>query len=394
MQVIIDLSNKNMSKHWLLIIGISVLLPLQMGCNKNGSSNGTNGGPPPPDANPGLPSYVSVTPQNTGDGWSVSTPDAEGMDTQKLLAELQTVQNYPKVDAIVVVKNGKVIAETYLNGYGPDTLHDLRSASKSITSALTGIAIEQGVLSTEDKLADLVDLNKYKNPDARKASINVLDLLNMNSGLACDDWNAASPGQEDKMYETDDWIKFVLDLPMTANPGASQSTYCTAGVILLGSIVSSRTKMNLDDFASRNLFGPLGIQNTNWRRSPDGKATGGGGLRLRPRDFAKFGQLYLNQGMRDGKQIIPAQWVEKSKQSMTTIITSQPNGYGLLWWKRSFYVRGGTQEAFFASGNGGNFIFIFPQEQLAVTFTGSNYQSRLTDQPFDIIAQRILPTLR
>jgi len=392
----IDLRMHAMNKSWLCMMGVLLLLLLQMGCNKNDKSNNTGGGPPAPDENPGLPAYISVSPQDTSDGWNVSTPDAEGVDSQKLLAELQVIQGgtYPKVDSVLVAKNGRLIAEAYFNGYGPDTLHDLRSASKSITSALTGIAVEQGVVSTEDKLEYLVDLDKYKNRDARKASIKVLDLLNMNSGLACDDWNADSPGKEDNMYDAGDWVKFMLDLPMVANPGASQSSYCTGGVVLLGSLVASRTKMNLDDFASQYLFTPLGIKNASWRRSPDGKATGGGGLRLRPRDLAKFGQLYLNQGVWNGRQIVPSQWVEKSKQSMTTMITSQSNGYGLLWWKRNFQVRGTTQEAFFASGNGGNFIFLFPQEQLAVAFTGSNYQSRLTDQPFDILAQGILPSLR
>lgn len=366
-----------------------------------GCSDTSWDGPSPHDNlsnsdNPGLPAYVSVSPDDTGDGWLTSTPDGEGMNAQLLYAGLESIRtgSYSGTDSVVVIKNGKLVAEAYYNGYGRDTLHDLRSASKSITSALAGIAIEQGVLSTEDTLGQLAQLDHYLNPDPRKAAIKLINLLNMNSGLACDDWEPSSPGQEENIYRANDWIKFILDLPMVANPGAQQSHYCTGGAILVGNFVSARTGMKLDDFANTYLFGPLGIQSAKWRRSPDGQATGGGGLWLRPRDAAKFGQLYLNQGLWHGKRLIASQWIEESKQSMTTMITREVNGYGLLWWKRDFPVRGGTQQAFFASGNGGNFIFLFPQENLAVVFTSSNYNSSLTNQPMDILSQQILPALR
>lgn len=383
-------SRPNVIKRWLFFTWVLLGLPFHAGCDDS------SGHGPAPDDNPGLPPYMSVSPANTGDGWATSTPDAEGMDPQVLLARFESIRagNYPGVDSVIVAKNGVLVAEAYFNGYGPDTLHDLRSTSKSITSALAGIAVEQGILSTEDTLADLVDLDSHQNPDDRKAAIKVLDLLNMNSGLACNDWDPGSPGNEEKMYQTQDWVKFVLDLPMITNPGGAQSQYCTGGVILLGNIISTRAGMNLDDFANAYLFGPLDIQSVQWRRSPDGQATGGGGMRLSPRDVAKFGQLYLNQGVWHGERVIASQWIEDSKQSMTAITTSQQNGYGLLWWKRSFPVRSETQEAVFASGNGGNFIFLFPQENLAVVFTGSNYNSRLTDQPFAILPQGILPALR
>jgi CubicO group peptidase (beta-lactamase class C family) len=370
---------------WLILVFVFLV-----GCKDNNENNA-----PERDENPGLPPSISVSPENTGDGWTTSTPDAEGIDAQMLLAELEVIRNgtYPGVDSIILAKNGRLVAEAYFNGYGRDTLHDLRSTSKSITSALTGIAIEQGALSTEDTLAELVNLDNYKNPDERKNVIKVLHLLNMNSGLACNDWDQNSKGQEEKMYKTKNWIKFILNLPMDINPGNQTSRYCTGGVILLGDIIANRKEMKLDIFAKQYLFDPLGIENVKWRRSPNGDATGGGGLRLRPRDAAKFGQLYLNNGIWNNQQIISTEWVELSKQSMTTLYTRWENGYGLLWWKREFPVRDGTQEAFFASGNGGNFIFLFPEENLTVIFTGSNYGSQLTDQPFEILTQRILPTL-
>jgi CubicO group peptidase (beta-lactamase class C family) len=386
----------NSIKH-RLSIALLLLSPLfNAGCN-----DASWDGPAPHDnldssENPNLPTYISIGPENTGDGWFVSNPDMEGINADLLYAALDSIRsgNYPGTDSVVVVRNGKLVAEAYYNGYGRDTLHDIRSASKSITSALAGIAIDQGVISTEDSLSQLIKLDNYQNPDPRKEAIKLINLLNMNSGLACDDWDLNSPGQEEKIYRSSDWVKFILDLPMLADPGARQSRYCTGGVILLGNIISVRSGTNLDDFANTYLFGPLGINDMRWRRAPDGQATGGGGLWLRPRDAAKFGQLYLNQGLWQGKRIITSQWIEESKQSMTSIGASKVDGYGLLWWKRNFLLRASTQTAFFAAGNGGNYIFILPEEELVVVFTASNYNSTLTDQPFDIFVQRILPALR
>ena len=191
------------------------------------------------------------------------------------------------------------------------------------------------------------------------------------------------------MYQTRDWVGFVLDLPMSVNPG-TRSAYCTGGVVVLGHIISTSSGMALDDFAQAYLFGPLGIGQVEWRRSPDGRATGGGGMRLRPRDAARFGQLYLNQGLWGDGRVIEEQWIEESKQSVTTL---GQDGYGLLWWKRNFQVRGETREATFASGNGGNYIFLFPLENLVVVFTGSNYNSSLGNQPFQILTLDILPAV-
>lgn len=382
-----------LNQHVMMCL-LALLLMTGCGGGSDKASGGVGWGPGP-DANQGLAPYSSTNPQDSGDGWTVSTPEAEGMDAQQISTAFERIRNgtYRGVDSVVVVKNERLIAEAYFNGYGEDTLHDLRSASKSITSALVGIAVEQDFLATEETLDDFITgLDGYQNPDPRKASIKVVDLLNMSSGLACNDWDQFSPGQEEKMYRTLNWIKFVLDLPMEANPG-ERARYCTGGVILLGHMITIRSGLNLDDFASLNLFGPLGIDNVWWRRSPNTLATGGGGMRLRPRDAAKFGQLYLNDGVWNDQQVLSSHWVEESKKSPATLVTQIPEGYGLLWWKRSFLVRGEMQEAFYASGNGGNYIFLFPEENLAVVFTGSNYNSDLGNQPYEILEELLLPAL-
>jgi CubicO group peptidase (beta-lactamase class C family) len=344
---------------------------------------------PAPDANPGVASYVTVAPDNLGDGWPVSVPATEGMSATSLTAALQAVQSgrYPKVDAVVIARNGRLVAEGYFNGFARESVHDLRSASKSITSALAGIAIDQQLLTVDDLMsAHFPGFESYPNVDDRKRAITVFNLLNMNTGLECNDWDSTSRGNEERMYGATSWVDFMLGLRMAHAPG-EVAAYCTGSVILLGQAVANRSSMRIEDFAQANLFGPLGITNVTWRRSPDGLATGGGGMRLRPRDLAKFGALFANGGVWNGSRVISQAWVAQSRRRVTTLGS---DGYGFLWWKRSFTVNGVTQECFFASGNGGNYVFVLPALQLVVAFTGSNYDSPAGDQPFRILSDQIL----
>jgi len=381
-------TNSNPSIIALLVAAGSLLAS----CGGGGGDSGIQSWAPPPDANPGLPETVSVAPVNTGDGWTVSSPTAEGMDSPAVLATLEAIRGrFSGVDSMVVVRHGRLVAEGYFNGYGAETLHDLRSTGKSFTSALAGIAIEQRLFALDDPIATLIpQFENHANMDARKRAITIRHLLDMRSGLECNDWNSASSGNEERMYNTRDWVGFILDLPMANEPGTVAS-YCTGGVIVLGQVISWRSGMALDAYAAAYLFAPLGIQQSHWRRAPDGSATGGGGLKLRPRDAAKFGQLYLNGGVWNGVRVVPADWVTKSRERITPLGN---DFYGTLWWKRSFAHGGGTVECFFTSGNGGNFIFVFPTLDLIAVFTGSNYNSPLGDQPFQIVADHLLPAVR
>jgi len=357
-------------------------------CGGDGDNNGRE-----LEINPGQPEVMTIAPENTGDGWRVSTPEAVGMDGAMLLAGLHDIRDgdYPGVDSMVVVKNNAVIAEGYFNGYARDALHDVRSASKSVTSALAGIAISQGLFGVDDSIAQLIpQFESHANMDDRKRAITIRHLLHMNSGLDCDDWNSSSPGNEERMYDSSDWVRFILNLRMVRAPGTSPY-YCTGGVVVLGHTISITSGMTLDDFAMTYLFTPLGVTETGWRRSPDGRATGGGAMRLRPRDAAKFGSLFLNAGRWNDVPVVPEAWVELSKIEVQRL---GAHGYGLLWWKRHMPVPGPEQTGFFAWGNGGNFIFLIPAHRLLVVFTGSNYNSSRGDQPFEILDRRILAAIR
>jgi CubicO group peptidase (beta-lactamase class C family) len=348
-------------------------------------------GPPPPDANSGLPPLISLSPEHTGDGWTVSTPAAEGLDESPLaeLMEDLRANAHPGVDSLLVVRHQRLVAEGYFNGFGRESLHDLRSTGKSFTSALTGIAIGQRLVGLDDPIGQhLPGFENHAHVDDRKRAITLRHLLHMSSGLECNDWLPSSAGAENRMYNHRDWVKFVLDLPMVAQPGTLPA-YCTGGVIVLGHILTLRSGMALDAYAQSQLFDPLGIQQSIWRRDADGRATGGGGLRLRPRDAAKFGALFVNEGMWHGVRVIPESWVLQTRERINTL---GPDGYGFLWWKRTYLHGSLPLEAVFTSGNGGNFIFTFPSHELVVVFTGSNYDSRLTQQPFDLV-RRVIAAL-
>jgi len=377
--------NPKPSWHALAVVTLSAVL----------AACGGDKGEFPRDANPGLAAVLTVAPEDSGDGLAVSSPAAEDIDANALVATMEAIRDgrFRGVDSMLIARHGKLVAESYFNGYGRDTLHDLRSTGKSITSALAGIAIDQGAFGLDDPVAQLLPgFEDHKNMSDRKRAISVRHLLDMSSGLECNDWDPASPGQEEKMYDKRDWPGFILDLRMVRDPGAL-AEYCTGGVVVLGKIISTRSGMALDDFATAYLFGPLGIRQADWRRSPDGQATGGGGLRLRPRDAVKFGLLYAAGGSWNGARVLPATWVEQSRRR-TYGLGTEGYGYGLLWWKRTFVRGNGTIESYFTSGNGGNFIFVIPALDVVAVFTGSNYNSDSMNRPFGLLGDRVLAAVR
>jgi CubicO group peptidase (beta-lactamase class C family) len=349
-----------------------------------GGCGGGGGDAYPHYDNPGKPASVSLAPDDTGDGWVASTPAAEGLNTQQLTGIYDSLRNgvFPGVDSMLVVRNQRLVAEGYFNGFDRDTVHELRSSGKSFISTLAGIALDEGLIDLDDLLSQHIpDFEGYRNMDANKRAITLRHLLNMSSGLDCSDWDERSPGHEEKMYDSNDWIRFMLDLRMVAPPG-TRASYCTGGVVLLARAVALRSGMRLDDYAQQRLLGPLGIQQSVWRHSPDGRATGATGFGLRPRDAAKLGALFAGQGLWNGVRVVSESWVSTSRQRATAL---RGQGYGYLWWKRTYEHAAQQLETIFAAGNGGNFIFYVPSHELVVTFTGSNYNTDRSDTPLQIM---------
>jgi CubicO group peptidase (beta-lactamase class C family) len=289
---------------------------------------------------------------------------------------------YRKVTSIVVMHEGRTVFAADFNGATPDTLHNTRSATKTIAGMLAGIAIDQKKLPSAQApvFPYFADKQTFAHPDARKAKITVEDLLTMSSLLECNDDNSFSSGNEERMYLIEDWTRFALDLPIRGfpawvpkpadSPHGRSFSYCTAGVFLAGRVIERATKQKIDAFADLYLFAPLGIVKREWQYSPLGDAQTGGGLALRSRDLAKLGQLYLDGGTANGKRVVSEEWVKAS----TTPKASIEDGieYGYLWWLRSY----ADHAAWGMFGNGGNRVVVVPGLKLVVVVTTTNFNQR------------------
>ncbi|MEM6319729.1 MAG: serine hydrolase [Bacteroidota bacterium] len=218
------------------------------------------------------------------------------------------------------------------------------------------------------------EYKKIKNASTEKSAITVEDLLVMSSGLASDDYLDDSPGGEGYMTDSDDYVEFTLDLPMSFQSG-EEWAYSSAVAFLLGAIIENTSGQTLANFVKANLFGPIGIKNFYWQQSPKGRNTAMGNLYLEPRDLAKLGYVMLRNGQWNGQQIIPVDFVKKSTEKRFDISHNDPwaHGYGYMWYIAKIDIKGQTVDYFYASGNGGNKIFVIPKLDLVVATMSSAY---------------------
>jgi CubicO group peptidase (beta-lactamase class C family) len=341
--------------------------------------------------------------QSAPTDWPNASPEESGLSEGKLHSIEAAVGSgeFKKIGSILVARHGKLVYEGYFEG-DVTTLRDTRSATKTVTGALVGIALDERKLSGVNArvLALLPDrARKLQNPDPRKAAITVEDFLTMSSPLECDDWNDASRGNEERMYLVEDWAQFILDLPVRGRmhvgekieppPYGRYFSYCTGGVFTLSEVLEKTTGTRTDRYAQQKLFGPLGITNAQWVYSPLNVPQTGGGLRLSSRDLLKIAQLYLDGGQWRGKRIVSEAWVRNSVQPHARI--DEHTEYGYLWWIKAFQYAGKSHPAFFMSGNGGNKVVAIPTLDLAAVITSTNYNTRgMHEQTEKILTDYIL----
>lgn len=345
------------------------------------------------------PPYRYRSPAPRDDGLAVGGARVEGFDVSRLEELVGSVRTeaYPNVHGVLLWRGGRLVLEEYFYGYGVDRPHQLRSATKSVVSLLVGIALDAGLIRSEAEPVEALlhwVPSDDPHPDARKARITLADLLSMRSGLACDDWDPASPGNEQRIYATADWVRSAMELPMIVDPG-SQPHYCSAGSHVAGRIVERASGRDLLDFARARLFGPLGFHSVRWHHAPvAANAATFGQLYLRPRDMLKVGILVLRGGAWGGRRVVSRAWVERSTSPLTQIGSRR---YGYLWWRQRFHVDapgGGTDvDTILASGNGGQKIYVVPALDLVAVFTGGNYNSDEDTPPNAIMGSVILPQL-
>jgi CubicO group peptidase (beta-lactamase class C family) len=366
----------------VVLIVIGAVMLTSFGCGGGGGSES------PQDISD---LYNYEIPMNLNDGWTVGSLADANIEQEQIVRMTRDIEAtvFTRIDSVVIVRNRVLVHEAYFNGLTAGSRHDLRSATKSITSMLIGISIDQGLLPDANTavLPYIASLNPIANWDDRKNEIRVNDFLTMSSGLDCDDSAPESPGNEENMYRKNDWVQFVWDLPMLNDPGDTYA-YCTGGVVVLGDLISNVAGRRVDDFASSELFAHLNISDYNWELTPAGQVDTGGHIHMLPRDMAKIGETMLRDGVWNGQSIISDSWVQESTQER--LIVSEGTSYGYLWWRRAFGGNGEYQ-SFIASGNGGQYIFVIPGLDLVIVFTGTNYNSSLSSQPLAIIDEYIIP---
>jgi len=346
--------------------------------------------------------------------WNLSSPESKGMNSIVLKELHKEFKNseHGYIDSFLVIKDGDIVFEKYYQvdyfeitkdskheqakimqkNYGTlatpqynyfdsdwhpfykDTnLHTIQSVSKSVTSALIGIAIERGEIDSLDtKIIDYFPEYKHLFIDEMKRSITIEDLLTMTAGIKWDEFSYAYTdplNDAATMENSHDWVEYILSLPMEYQPG-TKFVYNSGITMLLSHVLQKTTKMQVERYAEKYLFKPLGIKNYYWKKTPTGLTDTEGGLYLSSRDFAKIGLLYLNDGMWNDQQILTDEWVNLTT-SPDIMIDDSMRKYGFQWW---FTPYTGGKEKWIQSGSGygGQYLLILPEYKLVVVFNGWN----------------------
>lgn len=309
--------------------------------------------------------------------WRTSTPEEQGMDSAALADLIEGLPNLADLDSLLIVRNGYVVAEVYWHPFQSGLKHEMMSASKSVISALVGIAIDKGYIqSVNQKVLDFFPELELKNLDNNKRAMTIRDLLTMTSGFGCDIASGGDPiigrklGIAGGLFLTDtNATQDSLDWRMAGKPGTTWR-YCQINVYLLSKILTTSTGMDTLAFARQYLFEPLGITDVNWNISAEGIALGYMGLMLNTRDMAKIGYLFLHNGRWENSQVISAEWVQESVQdySPQNPWGSLVAGYGYLWWP----YQTPSGDFFEANGAYSQHIRVSPEKNLVVADTGTD----------------------
>ena len=357
-------------------------------------------------------------PIERNDGWKTANADSLGVESAKIATLTASVRAWPElgVHAILIERAGKLIYEEYFDGFDerwgrplgrvsmtPETRHDLRSITKSVVSALVGIAHSEGAIASLDQpliqwFPEYPDLNT---PDRRRVTL--AHVLSMTSGF---EWNEDVPyndprNDEIRMTRDSQPLRYALSRPFAVDPG-SDYNYNGGLTQVMAAVLVRATKSSLQEYARTKLFEPLGITDVEWVGDLAGMPSAASGLRLRARDLAKFGSLYLNGGRWNGKQIIPANWVELSTRRQFTLRprpwadAGSKFGYGYFWWYNCDPTAAGLLEARTAVGNGQQRIFVLPGLKMNVTILAGRYNDFTTGATLGrrILLEHVVPAVK
>ena len=306
------------------------------------------------------------TKTNTLGDWLTSTPEEQGFDSAKIAEGLLAIQhNGTAIHSLMVLRNDKVILDAYFYPYDGSIYHDLASVTKSVMTTLIGIAIDQGKLKLDDPMVSFFPDRPIANRDERKEQITVEHLASMSSGLECEREDEITL---EEMRHSPDWVQFALDRRVVREPGTGFG-YCGLNMHLLSAILQQATGMAAFEFAQKNLFSPLGIQDVYWPADPQGVTHGWGDIAMRPADMAKLGSLFLHGGKWQGQEVVSSEWVGLALQPYFSR-TGRLEDYGYGWW----IGQPENEPEFLAAGNYGQKIKVYPRLNMIVVTTGGGFE--------------------
>ncbi|WP_439894081.1 serine hydrolase domain-containing protein (plasmid) [Ralstonia sp. 25C] len=348
-------------------------------------------------------------PAQLNDGWQIeASPAAAGLDARRLCTVLRNLADgEANIHSLLIARHGRLVAEVYHAGkdervkdlfrttrtFDANTLHDIRSISKSVTSLLWGIAQGQGktppldapVLSLFPELANL-------NRDGRQA-ITLSQMLSMSSGLAWNEWRATSLFNNDEfgLFWHTSQVHYVFDRPMAA-PAGTQFNYNGGNTAVLAQLLAERVGMSLPEYARKQLFEPLGITDWEWVEDYRGRPLAFAGLRLHPRDLVRIGQLVLQRGQWNGRQVVPAEWIADSTRPH--IDTGMGLQYGYQWWLGEVDAGGMHQGWIGGIGNGGQRLWILPGLDMVIVTTAGDYNQRASWKQAATLFDQVMATVQ
>ena len=339
----------------ILILFCSLLLMLLAGCEKE-------------DPVP----YIYAPPPQLGDGWNVSTLEEVGIQTSKIEEITKNIirEGYKGIHSLLIVRDGSLVFEEHFKGYDRNDLQEIFSITKSISASLVGIAIEQDLIrGTEESVLSYFPEYKIDHPNAQQLQIG--HILSLTTGIGWDEktYLYTDPrNSEYQMFQTEDWFRFVLQLPYSHQPGETYN-YNTGAVHLLSAIIKKSTGQYADEFAETYLFKPLGITESHWNTDRQGYPCTGathGGLRMKARDIAKYGQLYLDDGRWKNNQIIPEEWIRRSLEPK--VDADEDLDHGFLWRIGTYNIESDQVEYFLSTGSGGQTLILIPAFDMVILF--------------------------
>jgi CubicO group peptidase (beta-lactamase class C family) len=359
--------------------------------------------------------YRYQVPAQTDDGWETASLASVGMAERPLVDLMDRLDETEghNIHSLVIVKDGKLVFEEYFpgekfnlaeytgeTGFDRDDTHNLCSVTKSFTSALIGIAVDQGLIqSVDEKVFDFFPEHSDLLTDAPlKRDLTIEHLLTMRSGIEWDDetYPYSDPRNDmHQLFTSSNPIRYILSKDIVVTPG-TVFDYSNCNSNLLGEIVRKASLERLDLFCENYLFSKLGITHYEWQMLPNDVVFASGDLRLRPRDMAKFGCLFLNGGTWEGEQVISREWIDISTRKHIQL-NSGPgdmweDGYGYHWWYWED-ISGVDYQAYMAQGWGGQWIIVSPQMNTVVVSTGGNYYTGTIIPTQAILVNYILPAV-